>query len=165
VIAVRLEAWSERDRGLLARLVGDPAMMEHLGGPESAERIADRQRRYEATDSKQYRIVDDGTGQGIGWVGYWEREWLGDPVFEIGWSVLPAFQGRGAAGAAAAAAIEDARAQRSRQFLHAFPALDNAPSNAICAKLGFTLLGAREVEYPKGTLMSSNDWRLDLFGG
>ncbi|HEY3726576.1 MAG TPA: GNAT family N-acetyltransferase [Solirubrobacteraceae bacterium] len=163
--AVHLEAWGEQDLGLLERLVGDPLMMEHLGGAERPKQIADRQRRYEHSDSNQYKIVDDVTGQGIGWVGYWEREWLGEPVYEIGWSVLPAFQGRGVAGSAAAAAIDSARAQRSRQFLHAFPAVDNAPSNAICAKLGFTLLGSREFEYPKGHLMSSNDWQLDLFAG
>jgi RimJ/RimL family protein N-acetyltransferase len=162
VSAVHLEAWGEGDLGLLERLVGDPAMMEHLGGPESPAKIADRQRRYAPPDSHQYKIVDDTTGQGIGWVGYWEREWLDRPVYEIGWSVLPAFQGRGVAGAAAGAAIESARSQRSRRFLHAFPAVDNAPSNAICARLGFRLLGTREFEYPKGHLMSSNDWQLNL---
>jgi hypothetical protein len=48
------------------------------------------------------------------------------------------------------------------RFMHAFPNTDNAPSNAICRKLGFELLGAREFEFPKGHIMTCNDWRLDL---
>lgn len=138
-------------------------MMEHLGGPESREKIAERQARYEQPDSKQFKIVDAATGEGVGWVGYWQREWRGDDVYEIGWSVLPAFQGRGIAGSATLDAIAIARSERTRRFLHAYPSLDNAPSNAICRKLGFALLGPCEFEYPKGSLMRCSDWRLDLF--
>ncbi|MBV9363250.1 MAG: hypothetical protein JO039_11040 [Solirubrobacterales bacterium] len=39
---------------------------------------------------------------------------------------------------------------------------DNAPSNAICRKLGFELLEASEFEFSKGHAMTCNDWRLDL---
>jgi hypothetical protein len=46
--------------------------------------------------------------------------------------------------------------------MHAFPNVDNAPSNSICRKLGFELLEACEFEFPKGHFMSCNDWRLDL---
>jgi hypothetical protein len=31
-VNVRLEPWSKGDRPLLDQVVGDPAMMEHLGG-------------------------------------------------------------------------------------------------------------------------------------
>jgi hypothetical protein len=37
-------------------------------------------------------------------------------------------------------------------------------SNAICGKLGFTLLGAFDFEYPPGHPLRCNDWRLDLDG-
>ena len=47
--------------------------------------------------------------------------------------------------------------------MHAFPAVDNPPSNALCRKLGFTLIEECEFEYPKGHFMRCNDWRLDLF--
>ena len=83
--------------------MGDPAMTEHLGGPESPEKLVDRQRRYEQlADSgtgRMLKIVDD-TGAPAGSVGYWEKDWRGEVVFEIGWMVLPAFQGRGIAGQA-----------------------------------------------------------------
>jgi len=46
--------------------------------------------------------------------------------------------------------------------MHAFPSVDNAPSNAICRRLGFELLEACEFEYPKEHFMTCNDWRLDL---
>ncbi len=137
-------------------------MMEHLGGPESPEKIAKRQARYELPDSGQFKIVDEASGESVGWVGYWERTWRGEQVYEIGWSVIPAFQGRGIGGLATAQAIGMARAERKHRFLHAYPSVDNAPSNAICRKLGFTLLGPREFEYPPGHFMKCNDWRLEL---
>ncbi len=80
----------------------------------------------------------------------------------MGWSVLAAFQGRGIAGSAAAQAIARARAEGTRRFLHAFPSVDNAASNAICRKLGFTLMEESDFEYPPGQVMRSNDWRVGL---
>jgi RimJ/RimL family protein N-acetyltransferase len=161
--AVHLEPWGEGDLPLLEQLLGDPQMTTHLGGPESPEKIVERQARYERAESGIFKIVDEATGEAVGSVLYWERTWQGDEVYEIGWSVLPAFQGRGIAAQATARAIELARAERKHRFLHAFPSVDNAPSNAICRKLGFELLGATEFEYPKGNFMQCNDWRLDLF--
>ena len=69
--------------------------------------------------------------------------------------VVPEFQRRGIAVAATTQAIELAK----HRFMHAFPNVDNAPSNTICRKLGFELLGACEFEFPKGHLMTCNDWR------
>jgi RimJ/RimL family protein N-acetyltransferase len=80
----------------------------------------------------------------------------------MGWSVLPQYQGRGLASAAVAQAIELARATKRRPAVHAFPSIDNPPSNGICRKLGFELLGEVQFEYPKGHWAPSNDWRLAL---
>jgi RimJ/RimL family protein N-acetyltransferase len=157
-LSVELVPWSAEDLPLLRGLVGDPAMMLHLGGPESAEKIAERNARYAQPDSKQFKILAG--GEGAGWVGYWER---GEEIYEIGWSVLPAFQGRGIAKAATRAALDRARAEHDRRFVHAYPSVDNAPSNGICRSLGFELLGAYDFEYPKGHPLRCNDWRFDLF--
>ena len=76
--------------------------------------------------------------------------------------VVPEFQGRGIAVAATAQAIEFAKRDGKHRFMHAFPNIDNAPSNAICRRLGFELLGACEFEFPKGHFAISNNWRPDL---
>jgi RimJ/RimL family protein N-acetyltransferase len=165
VSPVHLEPWGPDDLELLRACVGDAAMMTHLGGPESPEKIADRQKRYQKPDSKQYRIVDDETGQAVGHVGYWEREAHGEEVYEIGWAVIPAFQGRGIAAEATRQAIELARAEDpGRRYLYAYPSVENGPSNALCRKLGFELMGAFEYVYPPGSgnVLTCNDWRYDL---
>jgi RimJ/RimL family protein N-acetyltransferase len=166
---IRLEPWAEDDLPLLERLTGDPAMTENLGGPESREKNVERQKLYERLPStgkgQMFKIVETDTGERVGWVGYWERESSEGHVYETGWMVLPAFQGRGVATSATSQVIERARAGRKHQFLYAYPSVDNAPSNAICRKPGFTLVDMSEYEYPKnsGKVMRCNDWRLDLF--
>jgi RimJ/RimL family protein N-acetyltransferase len=161
--AVHLEPWGNGDLPLLERLLGDPAMTEHLGGPETAEQLAKRQARYERPGSRMFKIVDEATGDGVGWVGYWERMWRGEPIYEIGWSVLSGFQGRGIATAATRQALALAKAEQNHRYVHAFPSVDNAPSNAVCRRLGFTLLEECEVEYPPGRPMRINDWRFEMF--
>src|SRR4051794_12409092 len=91
---VHLERWADGDHELLAALNGDPEQMAHVGGAESAAKIAERQARYVA-DPGQFRIVDDATGAGAGWVGFWARAWRGAAVYAIGWAVLAALQGPG----------------------------------------------------------------------
>jgi RimJ/RimL family protein N-acetyltransferase len=162
---VRLVPWAEGDLPLLRRLLGDPEMTKYLGGPESEEKLVARQARYEQLDpatGRMFKIVEAESGEPAGSVGYWEKDWRDGQVYETGWSVLPAFQGRGIAVAATAEVIALARAEQQHRYLHAFPSVENAASNAICRKLGFTFLGAHEFEYPKGHWMVCNDWGLDL---
>ena len=157
---LRIEPWTAADRPLLDRLLGDPEMTTHLGGPEKPEKLASRQRRYEAPDSKQYRIVAP-DGQSAGYVGYWERSWQTDDIWETGWAVLPVYQGRGYATEAMLLLLDVIREDTLRP-VHAFPSVDNAASNAVCRKLGFELLGAVDLEYPPGNPLRCNDWRLSL---
>jgi len=91
---VVLQPWSDGDLALLEKLMGDPGMTVHLGGPESPEQILER------------------------------------------------------------------------HLMHAFPSVANIPSNAICRKLGFSLIEECQFEYWRspGTFMTVNNWRLDLFG-
>jgi len=157
----RIESWGAGDLPLLIKL-NEPEMTEHVGGPETPEKVVERQSRYEQEDSQQYKIVVGEGGEGGGWVGYWERSWHDQPVLEIGWAVLPSFQGRGLAGSATTQLLDKAREEQQLRFVHAFPKIDNAPSNAICHKLGFTLL--EEIDFParQGGFMRCNDWRFDL---
>ncbi|MER6363514.1 GNAT family N-acetyltransferase [Kitasatospora sp. NPDC001527] len=167
--AVRLEPWSERDAALL-RALNAPELMEHLGGPETEEQLVRRHRRYvelsarPVSAGRMYRIVLLPEGVAAGSIGFWERdrESEGEAVYETGWTVLPAFQGRGVATAATLAVLAEARAAGLHRHLHAFPSVDNAASNAVCRRAGFELLGARDFEYPPGRAMRCNDWRFDL---
>jgi RimJ/RimL family protein N-acetyltransferase len=166
-VNVHLEPWEEGDEPLLHKLLGDPAMMEHLGGAESPEKIADRQQRYLHLPEGEamFKIVTD-DGEAVGSVGYWDSDHHDQRVYETGWFVLPAFQGQGIAAAATRLALERAAAERRNRFIHAFPNVTNAASNAICRKLGFELVEeAMDFEYPKGNHIRCNDWRFDLFAG
>ena len=166
---IDIQPWSKGDLPLLERLMGDPAMTEHLGGAETPEKIRQRHERYwRSSDSEKggmFVIVIGPERVATGSIGYWEREWRGLHVWETGWSVLPEFQGQGIATRATAAVVDRARAEGKHRFLHAFPSVYNDPSNAICRKVGFTLLGEVDFEYPPGNFMRCNDWRLDLFAG
>lgn len=98
-----------------------------------------------------------------GSIGYWQKEWQGKYVWETGFSVLPEYQGQGIATRAITKIVEQTRGERKHRFLDAFPSVDNAPSNAICRKAGFTLQGQVDFEYPPGHPIRCNDWCLDLF--
>ncbi|MFF7182901.1 GNAT family N-acetyltransferase [Streptomyces sp. NPDC008121] len=164
---VRLEPWAASDFGLL-RAMNAPELMEHLGGPETEEALVTRHRRYvdlsaDTTGAgRMFRIVLLPEEVAVGGIGFWKKEWRGETVYETGWAVLPGFQGRGAATAATRAVAEHAGAEGTYRFLHAFPGTDNGPSNAVCRKAGFELLGEEPFEYPPGRPMRCNDWRLEL---
>ena len=161
---VTLEPWGSGDLPLLERLMGDPRMTGHLGGPESPDKLNERQSRYERLEGgdRMFKVVDVASGASVGSVGFWAKEWRVEQVCEVGWMVVPEFQGRGIAIAATAEAIELAKDENSYRHMHAFPNVENTPSNAICRKLGFELLEACEFEFPKEHFMTCNDWRLDL---
>jgi RimJ/RimL family protein N-acetyltransferase len=161
-VQIRLEPWAEDDLDLLRR-TNTPEMTEHLGGPETQERLLDRHKRYlEIGDAgRVFRVVLRPGGEVAGSVLFWEREWRGQTVWEMGWAVLPEFQGRGIAAAAAAAAVAAARAERRHRYVHAYPSTDHPASNGVCRRVGFEPLGEFEFEY-RGRMMRCNDWRLDL---
>ncbi|MEU2156796.1 GNAT family N-acetyltransferase [Streptomyces sp. NPDC019396] len=164
---VRLELWSDGDFALL-QAANAPESTAHLGGPESDEKLADRHRRYLALSADgsgaghMFRVVLAETGEAVGVIGFWESHWDGADVYETGWTVLPGFQGRGIATAATLAVAGHARAGGRHRYLHAFPSVENGPSNAVCRKAGFALLGECSFEYPPGRPMRGNNWRLDL---
>lgn len=163
---VRLVPWSEGDFELLVRH-NTPGMTAHLGGPETHEKLVDRHRRYldlSGDRGRMFRIVTDPEGVTAGIVGFWETTHHGEDVWEAGWGVLPECQGRGIAALAVRLVVAQARATGLHRHLHACPSVANAASNGVCRKAGFTLLGAEDMEYPKGHWMRCNDWRLDLLG-
>ncbi len=162
---VILERWSDADLPLLEKLLGDADTMKHLGGPETPEQIRQRHQRYlhlPETDH-MFTVFLSGGSEAVGNIGYWEKNWRNQLVYEMGWFVLPNYQGQGIATKAGEVVIEQARSDHRYRFMHAFPSVSNPASNAICRKLGFSLLEECQFEYPPGHLMNVNDWRLDLF--
>lgn len=162
---IRIEPWAEGDLDLLRR-INAPEMKRHLGGPETDEQVVARHERYVnmagTGNGRVFRVVLLPEREPAGSIIYWEREWRGETVYEMGWSILPAYQGRGLATAAVAAAVADARAQGRHRYVHAYPSVDNAASNGVCRRAGFELLGEHDFEYPPGHPMRCNDWRIDL---
>ncbi|HEY3088054.1 MAG TPA: GNAT family N-acetyltransferase [Jatrophihabitantaceae bacterium] len=157
---VAIEPWTDADLTILQRS-NTPEMMRYLGGPESDEKLLDRHRRY-VEGNGMFRVVLLPDRAVVGSTGFWEKIWLGDDVYETGWAVLPEYQGRGIAAVAVRAVAARAAADGTRRYLHAYPSLDNGPSNAVCRKAGFEFLGEYDFEYPPGHTLRCNDWRLDL---
>jgi RimJ/RimL family protein N-acetyltransferase len=173
IVALRLELRAgpevlarivERPASTVGKVLRRAACSRLPGGPEGPEKLRERRARYAhlAGGDRMFKIVDIANGASVGSVGFWTKKWRDEQVYEIGWMVAVEFQGRGIALAATAQAIELARRDNQHRSMHAFPSVDNAPSNAICRKLGFDLLDACEFESPKGHPMTCNDWRLDL---
>ena len=162
---LRLEPWGDGDLAALRR-ANAPELMTHLGGPETDEKLLERHARYldgrRTGAATMFRIVTDDHAEGVGVIGYWQKDWLDEPRLEAGWTVEAAYQGLGYATRALVLAIEHAREHSGRQWLHAFPKTDNPPSNAVCRKAGMTLLGESDFEYPKGNPIRSNDWAIEL---
>ena len=155
--------WNDAGAALLEAL-NSPAQKRHLGGPESAEKLADRQRRYLTYHEPGIgeMLLIDWEGSIAGSIGYWETERDGAHAYEMGWEVLERWHGRGIARTAGQALIARLRPLARHRFAFAYPTPDNAGSNGLCRTLGFELQGVEDVEYPKGSWSPHNIWRLDL---
>jgi RimJ/RimL family protein N-acetyltransferase len=144
----------------------DPRMMEHLGGPLPNEGLAEKLKRdvasTEAGETWIYKIIlDEADGSAAGTVVIWEHTEHGEPINEIGWMVLPPFQGRGLGSKAVRAVLDKARAERRWDVVHAFPPVSNAVSNAMCRKMGFELVEENEYQF-RDRKLRCNHWRLVL---
>ena len=145
------------------RMRCDPVMMADLGGPLPRDGMADkvaRDVRAVAADASWTKmIVPDEAGPDAvaGTVVIWSHDEDGAPMSEIGWMVLPEFQGRGFGKLAVRMLLGRARDDGRWGLVHAFPATSNAPSNGICRSVGFRLAGERDVTFA-GRVLRSNHW-------
>ena len=153
------------DLPLYEACLTDPRMMSELGGPLDPAILPDKLRAIvddvEAGTAWYFVIVDD--GEGVGTVCVWDAGEDGEVAPEIGWMVLPAFQGRGLASAAVTEVLRRARAERRWGTITAHPGATNGASNAICRKAGFERIGERDVVYMDRTLRTVR-WRVDVGG-
>jgi RimJ/RimL family protein N-acetyltransferase len=157
---MQLRRYTDGDLGLTEALETDPRVMNELGGPIDRARVPALHGRR-VGEPWWFTIVPGPEPTAVGTIGIWEHEFDGESIFETGWMLLPAFQGRGLGSAALGMLIERARAASAFDHLHAFPAVTNLPSNALCRKFGFTLLGPRTFEF-RESMLHCNHWRLAL---
>jgi RimJ/RimL family protein N-acetyltransferase len=160
---VRLRAVRLSDVDIYVRMRCDPVMMAELGGPLPRDGIeAKVQRDVEESDADRAWIMmvelDEDTVAGS--VVLWTHHEDAEPFSEIGWMVLPEFQGRGIAKAATRSLLERAGAQERWGVVHAFPGVTNAASNGICRSIGFTLVGQQDVLFTD-RLLRTNHWQID----
>jgi RimJ/RimL family protein N-acetyltransferase len=161
---VELRPYAEEDLALTEALECDPEVMRELGGAVPREEIPRVHRmRVEtaANDGWYFAIVPKPEGPAAGQIGIFEREHEGGTIDELGWMVLPEFQGQGIATAALGLLLERARAARRFERLHAFPAVTNGPSNALCRRFGFELIDQSDVEF-RDRPLRVNHWVLDV---
>ncbi|SEJ52237.1 GNAT family N-acetyltransferase [Demequina mangrovi] len=166
----RLRRWTDADLPLL-HAANVPEMMEHLAGPESAQRIRRRHEQYirgwDSGRPHMYTVRRDDASEALGSIGWWESELRGEPCLETGWMVPPAHQRQGVATAAVRLLVDEARtAVREHDLpttLLACPNVDNVASNALCRRAGFTHEGTLEDDY-RGVPMTLNIWTISLGG-
>jgi RimJ/RimL family protein N-acetyltransferase len=162
---VELVPGTPEDEWVTVALETDPAVMAELGGPWTAEeaRATHARRIALARDSGVWSFTvrpvgDDGcVGEPVGTIGVWDSEWEGEPLSETGWMTLPEHQGRGYASAALAAILDRERAEHRWGDIHAFPGATNGPSNALCRRFGFELVGSGDADYA-GRHFPVNHW-------
>lgn len=166
---MRLREVELGDLDTYVRMRCDPEMMAELGGPLPRDGM-EAKVRGDVADTAAGRswvlmiLPDDGDpGTAAGVVAIWSHPEGGEPISEIGWMVLPEFQGRGLATAAVRLVLQRAQAEQRWGVVHAFPGVTNGPSNGICRRLGFTLVGEQDVVFADRTLRA-NHWLIDPAG-
>jgi RimJ/RimL family protein N-acetyltransferase len=164
-MTVKLIPYGEEDLWLTEALELDPDVMRELGGPRPKEELPGvHERRVGAkVDGEDwwFKIVAAPGDEAIGTIGIWPNETDGEAVYEAGWMLLPAHQGRGLASAALGMLLDRARAAGRFGEIHAFPGATNGASNALCRKFGFKLLGERETVF-RDRMLKVNHWVLAL---
>ncbi|HEY2128308.1 MAG TPA: GNAT family N-acetyltransferase [Streptosporangiaceae bacterium] len=154
------------DVAAYVRMRCDPVMMAELGGPQPRHGIEDKVRRDAAEASAGTSLIkmivpDPAEPAAVaGSVTLWSHADSGTELSEIGWMVLPEFQGRGFGKRAVRALLELARDEDRWGVVHAFPAVTNAPSNALCRSVGFWLAGETETAFA-GRIFRTNHWLID----
>ena len=162
---IELRDYCDDDLWLTEALECDPVVMHHLGGPTLRENILKiHTRRLNSVLAKTtwyLTIVPDPADGPVGTIGIWDADWEGEKIREMGWMILPKFQGRGLAKTAAQMLLDRARAEQKFTEIHAFPSVNNGASNGICRTLGFSLMGEVQVGY-NGPPHASNHWKIEL---
>jgi RimJ/RimL family protein N-acetyltransferase len=162
---MRLRDVQPGDVDAYERMRCDPVMMADLGGPQPREGMEDKVRRdaaEAAADAAWIKMIvpGDDPSSVAGTVSLWQHEADNETISEIGWMVLPEFQGQGLGKQAVRTLLEAARDDGRWGLVHAFPSVSNAASNGICRSVGFRLAGQKDVVFA-GHEFRTNHWIID----
>jgi RimJ/RimL family protein N-acetyltransferase len=161
---VELLPYADEHLALTEALELDPEVMRELGGPADPAGVQAAHRRRVDSVAKGdwwFVVVPEPSSPPAGAIGIWDSDYEGSPIDEIGWMVLPEFQGRGIASEALGLIVARARADPRFSRIHAFPGVLNVPSNALCRKFGFTQTETTEVRF-RDRPLRVNHWELDV---
>jgi RimJ/RimL family protein N-acetyltransferase len=123
-------------------------IMRYLGGKtfdriQAWRHFAYLRGHWEFLGYGYYAVEEKATGTLIGRIGYTNQP--GWPAFELGWTVIPEFQGRGYATEAARLLLPYAFQTLDQPKVVSLIHPDNAPSRRVAEKLGQRVEGETEV--------------------
>lgn len=139
---LRIRRLTPADGPFIVLLLNDPAFLKYIG--DRGVRTVDDAIAYidNGPVSSHARfgfgldaVEDLRTGEPMGICGLLRRDELDAP--DIGFAFLPPFRGRGIAGEAATAVLDDAASRLAIARVLAIVQADNAPSIALLERLGF----------------------------
>lgn len=164
-MAIELRDISLDDLALYESMFCDPVHMAELGGPQPKEKVSkilENQVNGVAKGSCWvYKIVSVESGDGVGTVCLWNGSYKEQDVVEIGWGVMPKYQGRGFGSLAVRELVRRARESGRWGPIHAFTSVTNAPSNSICRSSGFVFCEECDIDYDD-RMLHCNHWVLDM---
>jgi RimJ/RimL family protein N-acetyltransferase len=142
-----LRGWRESDLDGYAELMADAEGAKYIGGPLSREdawrKMAGGIGHWVLRGYGTFAVEDKSSGAFAGYCGPWFP--YGFPEPEIGWGLLPAFQGRGFVTEAAKASRTHAYEALGWKTAVSFIAPENTPSLRVAARLNCTLDGMSEI--------------------
>jgi RimJ/RimL family protein N-acetyltransferase len=139
---LKLRELEPGDAAALALVLSDAAAMRFYPAPLDRPKvdawIARNRARYQTDGSGLWAVEWRASGRLVGDCGLVRQslEGVTDSVLEVGYHVLPDWQGRGIATEAAAACLKHAHERLGAARLYAFVRPENLPSRRVAEKLG-----------------------------
>lgn len=139
------------DAPFVLRLLNDPDFLRHVG--DRRVRSVAEARRYIVLGPMLSRarhgfgldcLELPGTGEPVGMCGLSRRPGQADP--EVGFALLPAYRGRGLAGAGLALVLRAARQQHGLRRVMGLVREDNAASVGVLLRAGFVPCGSISLQ-------------------
>lgn len=149
-----LRQWQDSDYDAFARLNADANNMRFFPAPlarEESDHLANRCRELINQRGWGFWAVEEVfSGQFIGCVGLHTPDYQlpVSPCVEVGWRLLPEFQGKGYATEAAQAALYFGFNELKLNEIIAFTTLTNLPSQAVMQRLGMERDYANDFNHP-----------------